>query len=57
MEGPLIAHRLETIQRADEVMILESGRIVEHGGREELASQEGSRLSYLLREGASEWLG
>jgi ATP-binding cassette, subfamily B, bacterial len=53
----IIAHRLETIQRADEVMILESGRIVEHGGREELASQEGSRLSYLLREGASEWLG
>ena len=35
--GIIIAHRLATVQRADEIMILERGRIVEHGPREQLA--------------------
>ena len=29
----IIAHRLSTVQRADEIMILEEGRIREHGRR------------------------
>jgi ATP-binding cassette subfamily B protein len=44
----LIAHRLATIERADSVLVLEDGRVVEYGPREELAADTGSRLSRLL---------
>jgi ABC-type multidrug transport system fused ATPase/permease subunit len=47
----IIAHRLRTIQRADRVLILADGEVVEHGRREELAADTGSRLSRLLRQG------
>ena len=36
--GVIIAHRLNTVQRADEVLILEEGRIREHGPRAALAA-------------------
>ena len=44
----IIAHRLSTVQRADDILILESGRIVEDGKRTELLADEGSRLSQLM---------
>ena len=47
----IIAHRLSTIQLADEVMILEDGRVQEHGERRALARDGTSRLSELLRIG------
>jgi ABC-type multidrug transport system fused ATPase/permease subunit len=47
----VIAHRLRTVQRADDIMILERGRIVEHGPRATLAADPGSRFSALLRAG------
>jgi ATP-binding cassette, subfamily B, bacterial len=47
----IIAHRLDTVQRADEIMILESGRILEHDRREKLASNPNSRFYQLLRAG------
>ena len=31
----IIAHRLNTVQRADEILILESGRVLEHGPRQQ----------------------
>ncbi len=34
----IIAHRLGTVQRADEIMILESGRVIEYGDRQPLAA-------------------
>ncbi len=46
----IIAHRLATIQRADEILILEHGRILEHGDRLELAMNDTSRFSYLLKQ-------
>jgi ATP-binding cassette subfamily B protein len=49
--GVVIAHRLATIQRADEIMILEAGRIREHGQRIALARDPASRFSTLLRVG------
>ena len=52
----IIAHRLVTVQRADEIMILEGGRIREHGPRERLASDPGSRFYQLLRMGLEEAL-
>jgi ATP-binding cassette, subfamily B, bacterial len=47
----IIAHRLETVQRADDIMILESGRSVEHDSRRTLLGQPHSRFYHLLETG------
>lgn len=47
----IIAHRLHTIHRADQILIMDSGRIVEYGNRVELLSDPNSRLSELLSIG------
>jgi ATP-binding cassette subfamily B protein len=49
--GIIIAHHLGTVQRVDEIMILEEGRIAEHGARAVLAADPGSRFSHLLAIG------
>jgi ABC-type multidrug transport system fused ATPase/permease subunit len=52
--GIVIAHRLATIQRADDILILEDGCIREYGPREVLAADPQSRFSHLLRVGLEE---
>lgn len=52
----IIAHRLGTIHRTHEIMILEDGHIIEHGHREHLASDPNSRFHALLRTGLEEVL-
>ncbi len=47
----IIAHRLDTVQRADEIMILDNGKILEHDHREKLANNPHSRFSQLLQTG------
>ena len=47
----IIAHRLGTIHRADEVLILEQGRVLEHGDRAELAADPASHFHHLLQTG------
>lgn len=54
--GIVIAHRLETLHRCDEIAILESGRVVERGRRTELAAEPSSRYAGLLRTGLREVL-
>jgi ATP-binding cassette, subfamily B, bacterial len=54
--GIIIAHRLATVQRADEIMILESGQIAEYGPREQLANTPESRFATLLQAGMQEVL-
>lgn len=44
----LIAHRLSTLERADDIAIVEDGRIVEHGSRAALAADPDSRFRALL---------
>lgn len=52
----IIAHRLATVQRADRIMTLGDGRILEYGPREELARSPDSRFHALLRAGLEEVL-
>jgi ATP-binding cassette subfamily B protein len=54
--GIIIAHRLGTVRRADEILILDDGRIQEYGAREELARDPGSRFAAMLRTGLEEVL-
>ncbi len=54
--GIVIAHSLRTVQRADDIMILEHGRIVEYGPRAALASDPRSRFYHLLSTGLEEAL-
>lgn len=37
----VIAHRLSTVRRADLILVMDRGRIVEHGVHAELLAQEG----------------
>ncbi len=50
----VIAHRLATIQRADEIVVIEDGRLVESGSRAALAADPASRFAALLRAGFEE---
>lgn len=53
----IIAHRLETVRLADEIMVVEAGRIVEHGPRQALADDPGTRYAALLALGRGDILG
>jgi ABC-type multidrug transport system fused ATPase/permease subunit len=52
----IIAHRLGTVQRADEILILEDGLTCEHGDRLDLAADPNSRFYQLLQTGLEEVL-
>ncbi len=52
----VIAHHLATVRRCDEIVILEHGRIVEHGEREALAADGTTRFHRLLQTGLEEAL-
>jgi ABC-type multidrug transport system fused ATPase/permease subunit len=54
--GIVIAHRLATVQRADEIMIIDNGEIKEYGDREKLLRDTDSQFSRLLRQGLEEVL-
>jgi ATP-binding cassette, subfamily B, bacterial len=52
----VIAHRLGTVGRADDILILENGSVAEYGKRTALAADPGSRFSALLKTGMEEML-
>jgi ATP-binding cassette subfamily B protein len=52
----LIAHRLKTVQRADLILILENGHVVEFGPPQALASDPKTRFYSLLQTGLEEAL-
>ena len=54
--GIIIAHRLATVTRADDILILEDGEVIEYGERQTLADDPDSRLSQLLVTGMEEVL-
>jgi ATP-binding cassette subfamily B protein/ATP-binding cassette subfamily C protein len=54
--GVIIAHRLQTIQRADKILILDKGQILEYGDRKQLTKNPDSHFSQLLKTGLTEIL-
>lgn len=52
----IIAHRLGTLDRTDEIMILGEGQIMEYGDRQTLADDPNSRFASLLKTGLEEVL-
>lgn len=52
----IIAHRLHTVQRADDILILEDGQTSEYGARQALAADPASRFAQLLQTGLEEML-
>ncbi|GBF74926.1 hypothetical protein PA598K_03297 [Paenibacillus sp. 598K] len=52
----IIAHRLNTIQRADRILIIEDGERLEEGDRRTLAADPDSRFSRMLATGMEEVL-
>jgi ABC-type multidrug transport system fused ATPase/permease subunit len=54
--GVVIAHRLKTVQRADDILILENGCVMEYGQRLVLADDITSRFHHLLQTGLEEAL-
>ena len=47
--GIIVAHRLATMAYADDIAVLNDGRLVEHGPRVELAANPNSHFASLLR--------
>ena len=54
--GLIIAHRLQTVQHVDWILVLEGGRVVEFGRRAELAAAPDSRFARLLQTSLEEAL-
>jgi ABC-type multidrug transport system fused ATPase/permease subunit len=52
----IIAHRLSTVRRADEILVVENGQIVQRGSERELLAQDGPfrRLAHALEGGDAE---
>jgi ATP-binding cassette subfamily B protein len=51
----IIAHRLATVRRADEILVVENGRITQRGDYDELLAREGPfRRLALTLQGAVE---
>ena len=52
----LIAHRLKTVRNADQILVLDKGRIVQRGTHDELAAQDGVYRRFITgREQAVGW--
>ncbi|GGR01962.1 ABC transporter ATP-binding protein [Deinococcus ruber] len=49
----VIAHRLDTVARADDILVLGAGKVLEYGPRRLLAANPNSEYSRLLRAGQS----
>ncbi|MEJ6581355.1 MAG: ABC transporter ATP-binding protein [Akkermansiaceae bacterium] len=46
----VIAHRLSTIRTADRILVIEKGRIIEHGGHAELLAEKGHYHALYTRQ-------
>ena len=52
----MIAHRLKTVQNADQILVLDNGKIVQRGTHDELIGQEGIYADFIgIRKKAIGW--
>lgn len=52
----MIAHRLKTIKHADQILVIDDGRIVQQGTHAQLITQEGIYADFVgMREKAADW--
>lgn len=52
----MIAHRLETVRKADNIIVLDKGEIAQEGTHNELITQDGIYKSFIsIRERAASW--
>ncbi|MDQ0274937.1 ATP-binding cassette subfamily B protein [Peptoniphilus koenoeneniae] len=52
----MIAHRLETVMKADNIIVLDKGKIAQEGTHNELITQDGIYKSFIsIRERANKW--
>lgn len=51
-----IAHRLSTVRKADQILVIDDGRLVQEGKHEDLINQEGIYSAFIkARERAANW--
>src|SRR5258705_195812 len=52
----IIAHRLSTVRRADEILVIENGQVIQRGSERELLAVDGPfrRLAHALEGGESD---
>ena len=43
----VVAHRLSTVERADQILVIDQGRVVESGTHQELLADQNGIYSYL----------
>ena len=52
----MIAHRLKTVRNADQILVVEGGKITERGSHEELIRKNGTYKKFVgIREKAVSW--
>lgn len=52
----MIAHRLKTVRNADQILVVDDGRIVQRGRHEELIRQKGIYADFIFaRKEAAGW--
>jgi ABC-type multidrug transport system ATPase subunit len=52
----VIAHRLSTIRDAEQILVIDNGKLVQHGNHDELVLQEGIYQKYWnIRQNAKAW--
>jgi ABC-type multidrug transport system fused ATPase/permease subunit len=52
----IIAHRLATLDRCDDIAVLDAGQVVEFGARRDLLANPNSAFARLTRAGSEEWI-
>lgn len=52
----IVAHRLATVQRADKILVLGDGQVLEYGDRIALLANSDSHFTRLMRTGMAEVL-
>lgn len=52
----MIAHRLKTVEHADQILVVDHGKIVQRGAHEQLMAREGIYKSFVSqRREAASW--